>query len=77
MKALKLTHWAVLKIDAKNVSDKSIIKTRLTRPQAKKLMREIAKDNEVIFQDDYLVKTENFYYSIMKTSDSLDKLFKK
>jgi len=54
---------------------KSVYKTRLTKTQAKKELRQLALENGTFVIDGDVVNTLTHYYSMGPSSDKYDKLF--
>ncbi len=72
---MKLTHWAIIK--AKTIRSKHIlVKTKLTKPQATRLMKKLAEIDKISIKDYSIFRGKGYWYSIIMSNDGLDKLYK-
>lgn len=70
---MKLTHWMILKMDLET-EVRTLYKTRLTLPNAKKILKGLALKNKTKVVDDIGVLTATHYYGIGKSNEKLDRL---
>lgn len=72
---MKLTHWMIMKVDLTTNKSK-LYKTRLTKPQAKKILKELAAKHKTKVIEDVGVYTAKHYYGLGASNDKLDKLLR-
>lgn len=72
----KLTHWNIVRMD--NVTkEKVLFETNLTKYKAKKILNEISSNSEFPVLEGIGVNTNDYYYGIGLTNESIDKMYKK
>ena len=72
---MKLTHWMIMKMDLATNKSK-LYKTQLTKPQAKKILKELAEKHKTKVIEDVGVYTTEHYYGLGASNDKLDKLLR-
>lgn len=60
-----------------STNENSLYKTRLTKPQAKRILKSLAERNKTVVIEAIGVETKKYYYGLVKSNRMLDRIIRK